>query len=169
MECVIQSSMFYSSYLCLSILLCNVDSALVSDSSDYIWISNCIQMFELYSNVWIYIRMLKECVFSACSRKMAFSDDISKKISQLYQELVNAYKTRFMCENGQVPVVKCSPLWENMRKDFRTFPDLISSSFSNRSIEAGKKRNYSRKWNPCLRWCRTCLDKRMTIMTCFAL
>ena len=113
--------------------------------------------------------MLKECVFSACSRKMAFSDDISKKISQLYQELVNAYKTRFMCENGQVSVVKCSPLWENTRKDFRTFPDLISSSFSNRSIEAGKKRNYPRKWNPCLRWCRTCLDKRMTIMTCFAL
>ena len=29
MECVIQSSMFYSFYLFLSILLCNVDSALV--------------------------------------------------------------------------------------------------------------------------------------------
>ena len=33
MECVIQSSMFYSFYLFLSILLCNVDSALVSDST----------------------------------------------------------------------------------------------------------------------------------------
>ena len=72
--------------------------------------------------------MLKECVFSACSRKMAFSDDISKKISQLYQELVNAYKTTFMCVSV-VSVVKCSPLWKNMRKDFRSFPDLISSSF----------------------------------------
>ena len=55
MEYVIQSSMFYSFDLFLSILLCNVDSALVSDSSVYIWISNCIQMFELYSNVRIYI------------------------------------------------------------------------------------------------------------------
>ena len=36
MECVIQSSMFYSFYLFLSILLCNVDSALVSDSNAYI-------------------------------------------------------------------------------------------------------------------------------------
>ena len=64
MECVIQSSMFYSFYLLLSILLCNVDSSLVSDSDAYICISNCIQQFELYSNVRIYIRMLKECVFS---------------------------------------------------------------------------------------------------------
>ena len=46
MECVIQTSIFHSFYLFLSILLCNVDSALVSDSNAYIWISNCIQMFE---------------------------------------------------------------------------------------------------------------------------
>ena len=32
MECVIQSSMFYSFYLSFSILLCNVGSALISDS-----------------------------------------------------------------------------------------------------------------------------------------
>ena len=51
MECVIKSGMFYSFYLFLSILLCNVDSALVSDSNAYILILNCIQMFELYSNV----------------------------------------------------------------------------------------------------------------------
>ena len=31
MECVIQSSMFYSFYLSLSILLCNVGIALISD------------------------------------------------------------------------------------------------------------------------------------------
>ena len=78
-ECVIQSSMFYSFYLLFSILLCNVDSALVSDSNAYIWISNCIQMFELYSNVRIYIRMLTECVFSTCFWKMASSDDEKKK------------------------------------------------------------------------------------------
>ena len=55
MECVIQSSMFYSFYLFLSIILCNIDSALVSDSNAYISISNCIQMFQLYANVRIYI------------------------------------------------------------------------------------------------------------------
>ena len=55
MECAIQKSIFYSFYLFLSILLCNVDSALVLDWNAYIWISNCIQMFELYSNVRIYI------------------------------------------------------------------------------------------------------------------
>ena len=80
MECVIQSSMFYSFYLFLSILPCNVDSALLSDSNAYIWISNCFQMFKLYSNVRIFIRMLKECVFSACSWKMASSDDEKKNI-----------------------------------------------------------------------------------------
>ena len=90
MECVIQRSLFYSFYLFFSILFCNVDSALVSDSIAYIWISNCIQLFELYLNVRIYIRMLKECVFSICSWKMASLDDVGKKISQFHQELVNA-------------------------------------------------------------------------------
>ena len=42
MEYAIQSSMFYSFHLFLFILLCNVDSALVSDLNAYIWISNCI-------------------------------------------------------------------------------------------------------------------------------
>ena len=46
MEYVTRTNMFYSFYLFLSILLCNVDGALVSGSSAYIWISNCIQMFE---------------------------------------------------------------------------------------------------------------------------
>ena len=88
MECAIQSNMFYSFYLFLSILLCNVDTALVSDS-------NALYLnFELYSNVRIYIRMLKECVFSTRSWKMALSDDVGKKISQLHQELVNVFKKK---------------------------------------------------------------------------
>ena len=82
--------MFYSFYLFLSIILCNVDSALISDSNVYIWISNCTQMFKLYSNVRIYIQMSKQCIFSTCSWKMS-SDNVGKKISQLHQELVNAY------------------------------------------------------------------------------
>ena len=98
MECVVQSMLlwFYSFYMFFSILLCNVASALVSDSNAYVWISNCIQIFELYSNVWIYIWILKECfwrnVFSKCSWKMASSDDVGKTISQLHPEPVNAYK-----------------------------------------------------------------------------
>ena len=71
--------MFYSFYLFLSILLCNEDSALVSDWNSYIRISNCIQMFELYWNIRIYIWMLEECVFSLCSWKMSSSDDEKKK------------------------------------------------------------------------------------------
>ena len=45
MECVIQSSMFYSFYLFLSILLCNVDSALVSDSTVVFHQKTPIQIF----------------------------------------------------------------------------------------------------------------------------
>ena len=56
-EYVIQSSMFYSFYLFLSILLCNEDSALVSDWNSYIRISNCIQMFKLY---WMF-EFIFEC------------------------------------------------------------------------------------------------------------
>ena len=94
MECVIQSSMFNSFYLFLSILGCNVDSALVSNSNAYnLNLESC-------SNVRIYIRMLKECVFSTCSWKMAFSDDVGKKISQLHEELVNAYKKKLLLRGG---------------------------------------------------------------------
>ena len=41
----------------LSILLCNVDTALVSDSNAYIWILNCIQLFKLYSNLRFVLHM----------------------------------------------------------------------------------------------------------------
>ena len=81
--------------------------------------------------------MFKECVFRTCSSKMASSDDVGKKISQLHQELVNAYKKRFVCENGQVAAVKCSPIWKNMRKDLKTFPELKSQVHS--QIEAWKQ------------------------------
>ena len=62
------------------------------------------------------------------------SDDVGKKISQLHQELLNAYKKRFMCENGQGVVVKCSPIRKNMRKDFKTLLELKSQVHS--QIEA---------------------------------
>ena len=61
---------------------------------------------------------------------MASSDDVGKKISQLHQELVNDYKKRFMRENGQIAVVKCSPTWKSIRKDFKTFPERKSQVHS---------------------------------------
>ena len=68
---------------------------------------------------------------------MASSGDVGKKTSQLYQELVNAYKKRFMCKNRQVAVLKCSPMWKSMRKDFKTSPELKSQVHS--QIEAWKQ------------------------------
>ena len=39
-------------------------------------------------------------------------------LSQLYLELVDAYKKRFMPQNGQVAVLKCSP---NMKENEKKF------------------------------------------------
>ena len=100
LECVIQSSMFYSFYMFLAILLWNLDSALVSDLNAYIWISNCIQMFELYSNIRIYTRMLKECVFSTCSWKKNIWN--RKEISLLLLYPFYTLKFRFLLERGLV-------------------------------------------------------------------
>ena len=69
---------------------------------------------------------------------MASSNDVGKKISQLHQELFNAYKKKFTCENRQVAVVKCSPIWKNMRIDFKTFSELKSQVHS--QIEAWKQK-----------------------------
>ena len=45
-------------------------------------------------------------------------------LSQLYLELVDAYKKRFMPQNGQVAVLKCSPIWKKMRKRFKILSEL---------------------------------------------
>ena len=44
-------------------------------------------------------------------------------LSQLYLELADAYKKRFMPQNGQVAVLKCSPIWKKMRKNFITLSE----------------------------------------------
>ena len=41
-------------------------------------------------------------------------------LSQLYLELVDAYKRRFMPQNGQVVVLKISSIWKKMRKSLKT-------------------------------------------------
>ena len=40
----------------------------------------------------------------------------SEGLSQLYLELVDGYKKRFMPQNGQAAVLKCSPICKKMRK-----------------------------------------------------
>ena len=44
--------------------------------------------------------------------------------TQLYLELADAYKERFMSQNGQVAVLKCSPILKKMRKSFKTLSEL---------------------------------------------
>ena len=41
-------------------------------------------------------------------------------LSQLYLELADAYKKRFMPQNVQSVVLKCSPIWKKTRKSFKT-------------------------------------------------
>ena len=53
---------------------------------------------------------------------MGSSDD--ERYTQLYLELVDTYKKRFMPQNGQVAVLKCSPIWKKMRKSFKTLSEL---------------------------------------------
>ena len=47
-----------------------------------------------------------------------------KRLSQLYLELGDAYRKRFMPQNGQVAVLKCSPIWGKMRKSFKILSEL---------------------------------------------
>ena len=61
MECVIQHIVFYSFHLFLSVLLGNVDSALVSDSNAYIWILNYI-----LNQIWIKCSNLYSSVEGIC-------------------------------------------------------------------------------------------------------
>ena len=49
---------------------------------------------------------------------MGFSN--GEGLPQLYLELVDAYKKRFMPENGQVAILKCSPICKKMTKSFKT-------------------------------------------------
>ena len=44
-------------------------------------------------------------------------------LTQLYLELVDAYRKRFMPQNGQVAVLKCSPMWKKMKKSFKTLSE----------------------------------------------
>ena len=39
-------------------------------------------------------------------------------------ELADTYKKRFMPQNGQVAVLKCSPMWKKLTQSFETLSEL---------------------------------------------
>ena len=47
-----------------------------------------------------------------------------QELSQLYLELVDACKKRFMTQIRRVAVLKRSPVWKKMRKSFKTLSEL---------------------------------------------
>ena len=51
-------------------------------------------------------------------------------LSQLYLKVVDAYKNRFMSQNGQAVVLKCSPIWKKMRKSFKTISEFKAQVLS---------------------------------------
>ena len=80
-----------------------------------------IQMYECkYSNFtfWNFKIFCKVCFF------LTMVSSGGEGLSQLYLELVDAYKKRFMPQNGQVAVLKCSPIWKKIRKKFKTLSEL---------------------------------------------
>ena len=58
--------------------------------------------------------------FVKCDFFLTMGSSDGAGLSQLYLELVDAYKKRFMPQNGQVAVLKHSPMWKKMRKSFKT-------------------------------------------------
>ena len=65
-------------------------------------------------------------------------------LSQQYLELVDAYKKRFMPQNGRVVVLKCSTIWKKMRKSFKTLSELKL-----KCIPKAWKREAMAHKNPC--------------------
>ena len=58
-------------------------------------------------------------------------------LPQLYLELLDAYKKKFMPQNGQAAILKCSPIWKKMRKSFKTLSRLKAQVYSQK--EAWKR------------------------------
>ena len=47
-----------------------------------------------------------------------------ERLSQLYLELVDAYRKKFIPQNGQVAVLKCCLILKKMRKSFKILSEL---------------------------------------------
>ena len=65
---------------------------------------------------------VKDILHSVIFLTMGSSD--GEGLSQLYLELVDVFKKRCMPQNGQVVVLKCSPIWKKIRKIFETLTEL---------------------------------------------
>ena len=55
---------------------------------------------------------------------MTTASSDGKEVSQLYLDHVDAYKKRFMPKNGQIAMLECYPICKNMRKRYKTIPEL---------------------------------------------
>ena len=62
----------------------------------------------------------------------------SEGLLELYLELVDAYKKKFMPQNGQVAILKCSPIMKKMRKSFKALSVLKAQVFPQK--EAWKRK-----------------------------
>ena len=62
--------------------------------------------------------------FIKCDFFLTMGSSDGEGFSRLYFQLVDAYKKRFIPQNGQVAVLKCSPMWKKMRKIFKTLSEL---------------------------------------------
>ena len=56
--------------------------------------------------------------FVKCKFCLTLGSSDGEGLSQLYLELIDANKKRLMPQNGQVTVLKYSPIWKKMRKIF---------------------------------------------------
>ena len=56
--------------------------------------------------------------FVKCKSCLTLGSSDGEGLSQLYLELIDANKKRLMPQNGQVTVLKYSPIWKKMRKFF---------------------------------------------------
>ena len=61
--------------------------------------------------------------FVKCAFLTMRSSD-GQRLSQLYLASTNAYRKRFIPQNGQVAVIKYSPTWKKMRKSFKILSEL---------------------------------------------
>ena len=75
-------------------------------------------------------RYFVKCVF------LTMGSSIGVGLSHLYLELMDAYKERFMPQDGQVAVLKCSPIRKKIRKSFKTLSEL-KLKFIPQSLETG--------------------------------
>ena len=87
---------------------------------------------------------MKECRYSNLTMKS--SDGAG--LSQLYLELVDAYKKRFVPQNGQATVLKCSPIWKKMREFLKQYLSLKFTLIPKYKLGNGKLRLHQLEKEP---------------------